>query len=82
MTSITFDTLKYTKRLEEAGFSRPQAEAQAHALAAQELATKADIFQLRHEMAQMEIRLIKWMAGMSAAIIGILFTLIRFMPHG
>ena len=31
MTAITFDTLKFTKRLEEAGVPRKQAEAQAEA---------------------------------------------------
>ncbi len=32
MTAITFDTLKLTKRLEESGLDRKQAEAQAEAL--------------------------------------------------
>ncbi len=31
MSAITFDTLKYTKQLEQAGFSREQAEAQTTA---------------------------------------------------
>ena len=32
MTTTTFDTLGYAKKLEEAGFTRPQAEAQASIL--------------------------------------------------
>lgn len=53
MTTTTFDTLGYAKKLEEAGFTRPQAEAQASILrdilamqdeaARKELATKIDV---------------------------------------
>jgi len=46
MASVTFDTLKFAKRLEAAGVSAQQAEATAEAFAeatSQELATKADL---------------------------------------
>ena len=52
MTTLTFDTYAYVKRLKEAGFTEVQAEAQATALAdalkgsAAELATKADLREL------------------------------------
>ncbi len=52
MATITFDTLAYVKTLREAGFTEPQAEAQASALAnvlrsgAGELATKQDLREL------------------------------------
>lgn len=53
MTAITFDTLTYAKRLRAAGFSEPQAEAQAealHAVVDENLATKRDVEQLRCEL--------------------------------
>jgi len=46
MASVSFDTLKFAKRLEAAGVSARQAEATAEAFAeatSQELATKADL---------------------------------------
>jgi len=33
MATVTFDTLKFSKRLEQAGISKAQAESQAEALA-------------------------------------------------
>ncbi|MBF0144049.1 MAG: DUF1640 domain-containing protein [Magnetococcales bacterium] len=44
--AVTFDTLKFVKRLKEAGFSEPQAEAQTELLAealAERLASKEDV---------------------------------------
>jgi chromosome segregation ATPase len=55
MTSIAFDTLKYTKRLEEAGVSRAQAEAQALVQkevlqeVCDDFASKADVTVLRRD---------------------------------
>jgi hypothetical protein len=56
MTALTFDTLAYAKRLKEAGFTEPQAEGQAAALAdalkgsAVELATQADLREMELRM--------------------------------
>lgn len=53
MTTTTFDTLGYAKKLEAAGFTRPQAEAQASALREMiedKIATKQDL-------REMELRL-------------------------
>ena len=73
MTSITFDTLKYAERLEEAGIPRDHAKAEAEALAevlssgSTELATRADINQLRTEIKsefnriEGELKLNRWM---------------------
>jgi hypothetical protein len=51
MTAVTFDTLKYAEALKTAGVPEAQAEAEALAEAlrqgGQELATKADIAELR-----------------------------------
>jgi len=62
--SIVFDTLRYAKKLQKAGFTEEQAEVQAEALADlvnEQLATKADLKQLestfRLEMKQLEERL-------------------------
>ena len=56
----TFDTLTYSKKLREAGFSERQAEAQAEALRAvvdENLATKHDIELLRRDMREIENRI-------------------------
>jgi len=54
MVAITFDTLQFVQTLEKAGVDRAQASAFAQAVrdshAAAELATKADIRELRTEL--------------------------------
>lgn len=53
MSSTTFDTLTYAKRLQGAGFTPQQAEAQAEGLRAvvdENLATKQDIESVRLEI--------------------------------
>ncbi len=53
MTAIAFDTLKFVKRLKEAGFSEQQAEALAEAeveLFETTLASKQDIGELKREI--------------------------------
>lgn len=60
MATVTFDTLKFAKRLEAAGVSAKQAEARAEAFAeatSQELATKSDIALLKSDIALLEARL-------------------------
>jgi len=65
MASVTFDTLKYSKKLVEAGYTQQQAEAAAEvqkdvlneALDAT-LATKEDIRRL-----ELELAVVKWMLG-------------------
>lgn len=52
MGTITFDTLKFTKRLKEAGFTKPQAE----------VATKRDLERLEAKLVG-ELTLVKWMLG-------------------
>ncbi|CAN5715040.1 hypothetical protein BH18PSE1_BH18PSE1_08360 [soil metagenome] len=65
MTTITFDTLKYAKRLKDAGFTESQAEALASAgaeLIGENLATKLDLEALRadlqRDMKELEHRLV------------------------
>lgn len=80
MTTITFDTLKLARRLQEAGMDRELAEAQAEALTEamdtgiEELATKADLRELHQDMRVFEERtqgrftLLQWMVGFNIAI--------------
>ena len=87
MSTITFDTLKFTKTLQKAGFPAEQAEAiaQAQSEALSEatttsLATRRDIEELRYE-----VRMTKWMVGLSLALsVGILSILTKLffaLPH-
>lgn len=80
MTTITFDTLEYSKTLQKAGMSQEQADAVAQAqrnamqqmIAAQELATKNDLQEAKHE-------LLKWMMGMPLAQTALLIAVIAFI---
>jgi hypothetical protein len=72
------NTFKYTKQLEEAGFSRDQAEAQLQVIAEiveGDLATKQDldyaIERLEHRMLKMEHRMIIKICTFTAGIIGL-----------
>ncbi|MGQ0594058.1 MAG: coiled-coil domain-containing protein [Gammaproteobacteria bacterium] len=57
MNAIAFDTLKFAKRLKEAGFTEQQAEALASAEAEfieHNLATKRDILEVKRELKEVE----------------------------
>ena len=86
MSTITFDTLAYVKKLREAGIEEKQAEAQAVALAAVlketsgELVTKQDIDRLS-EQVDAKFKLLQWMLGFNLALsTAVLWALIR-MGH-
>ena len=78
MSSVTFDTLKFAKRLEAAGIPAPQAEAEAQALqdalSESELATKQDVSELRHELSETrtelngKLALLQWMLAAVLAL--------------
>lgn len=81
MTTTTFDTLRFVEKLEKAGMPREQAaalaEAQKEALAEAldtTLATKADVQELRQDIAKLgaelrgEMMTIKWMMGVLVAL--------------
>ncbi|NEI70996.1 hypothetical protein GR212_15565 [Rhizobium lusitanum] len=75
-----FDTLGYAKRLETAGISRKHAE--AHAEAAKdfimpELATKADIAELKHIIERQSLALTVRLGGLIIIGVGALATLIK-----
>ena len=77
MSAISFDTHKFIRTLEEAGFERSQAEAVADAFkeaqGEAEVATKRDIERLeakldtRFERVDGELRLNRWMIGVMLA---------------
>lgn len=86
MTTITFDTLAYSKKLRDAGFSEQQAEAQALALASVlketsgDLATKQDVERLSDKV-EARFKLLQWMLGFNLALsTAVLWALIR-MAH-
>ena len=77
MTTVTFDTLKFASRLEQAGLTREQAaaivETQKDALSEAldtTLATKSDIGDLKETLMGVrgEMSTIKWMMGVMIAI--------------
>lgn len=68
MPATAIDTLKFAQALEEAGFTRKQAEAQANALNSalnESLAT-------RHDLKEMELRLTIRFGGIMAACTALL----------
>ena len=89
MTTITFDTLKLAQRLEEAGFDRKQAEAQAEAIAEamdtgiENLATKTDVREeaqkIRQDMEAMKTDIIKWSTGTLLAATGIFALIVKLL---
>lgn len=93
MSAVAFDTLKYAKRLKEAGFTEQQAEALASAqvdLIEANLATKSDISELtramealRTELHQglkdLEYRLTIRLGGMMALAVGVVVTLVKLL---
>ncbi|BBP42817.1 DUF1640 domain-containing protein [Thiosulfativibrio zosterae] len=77
MSTITFDTYKFIKKLKDAGVSEAQAEAEADALSAalqesmqNQLATKSDIYRM-----EKELLLMKWMLG--TVLAGILALILK-----
>ncbi|MCF7986731.1 MAG: CCDC90 family protein [Methylovulum sp.] len=71
MTTITFDTHKFVRKLKEAGFEEKQAEALTEAMQAvineSELVTKQDM-QIELAPIKADINLMKWMLG---AVLGL-----------
>ena len=84
MATITFDTLKFTKTLEAAGFSTQQAEAVAEALkeaqSDQKLVTQEYLdYRLKAELADLKTDLIKWMTGALMAQAVVIAMLVKLL---
>lgn len=82
--STSFDTLKLADRLAAGGFTAEQAKTAASALAealTADLATKADLGEVRLEIAELKAELIKWLVGaigfQTVVILGALVTLLK-----
>ena len=71
MATITFDTHRFVRKLEEAGFDQKQAEglteAMRVAIEASELVTKKDL-QIELTPIKADLNLLKWMMGALIAI--------------
>jgi 2-keto-3-deoxy-galactonokinase len=71
MTTITFDTHKFVRKLKEAGFEEKQAEALTEAIQSisneSEIVTRRDL-QIELAPIKADINLMKWMLG---AILGL-----------
>lgn len=87
MTTTTFDTLAYSKILQEAGISQPHAEALAKAqklaidemLAVKEIATQADILRLENRIESNKHELLKWMISAMVAQTALLIAIFAFL---
>ena len=78
MTTITFNTLAFTKRLQESGFDEKQAETVVELLAeAQETLVTSEHFDNR--MAILESSLIIKMGAMIAAAVAMIVTLLKVL---
>ncbi len=71
MSAITFDTHKFVRKLQEAGFDEKQAEGLTDAMRAaideSELVTKKDL-QIELSPIKADLNLLKWMMGALIAI--------------
>lgn len=79
MADTSFNALEAARRLEGAGFERGQAETiagitrDAVLLGRGELATKADLANLKADLANLKVWLVLTVVGSNAAFAGILF---------
>lgn len=84
MSTITFDTHKFIRRLETAGFTPDQAEAVAEAFkAAQEeqrpVTQEYLDYRLKTDLAELKFDLIKWMTGALVAQIAVIAALVKLL---
>ncbi len=86
MSSITFDTLKFSKKLKEAGVPDIQADVQAEAMAElveERLTTKQDLqmmeSELKHEIRTMEMRLTIRLGSMMVVAVGVIAALVKVL---
>ncbi|MBE6442005.1 MAG: hypothetical protein E7022_06690 [Desulfovibrio desulfuricans] len=91
MTAITFDTLEYSKTLQDAGIAAAQADALAKAqkkaldqmVAAKELATKMDLLQAKMELAEkmdaIKHDTIRWLIGIAFAQTALIVAVLAYV---
>lgn len=85
--ALRIDTLKFVRKLTDAGMERPMAEAIVEGIAeadTSELATKADLAtlgsELKTQMADLRAEMFRYMMLQAATIIGVTVTLIKLLP--
>jgi hypothetical protein len=81
--TLRIDTLKFVRRLTDAGMERRMAEAIVEGLSeadTSELATKTDIAGLRTEIADLKAEIFRFMMLQAVAIVGLTVTLIKLLP--
>ena len=74
--ALRIDTLKFVRRLTDAGMERPMAEAIVEGIAeadTSELATKTDLAEFKAEM-------LRFMMVQAVTIIGVTVTLLKLLP--
>jgi hypothetical protein len=85
MSTLTFDTLKFSRKLESGGFTREQSIVIAEAVAEvqesnlADLATKGDIKDMEAKMRELELRMTIKFGLMQAGTIGVLLTALKLM---
>lgn len=86
MTTITFDSLSYAKKLEAAGFTREQAEVQTQAIREvieDQLATKRDLkdleTSLEAKLRDLEYRLTIRLGAMITAAVATIAALVKLL---
>lgn len=82
MTSTTFDTLGYAKKLQELGFTREQSEGFAQLqreIIDDRVATKQDIKDIRQELKELEYRLTIRLGTMMAACVAVVAALVKLL---
>ena len=80
--AIAFDTHRFVKRLTESGFTEKQAEtlAEEHvALLNANLATKADIAEIKAQIEAVKADLLKWLFGALVAQGGLIVALVKLL---
>jgi ABC-type sulfate transport system substrate-binding protein len=81
--TLRIDTLKFVRKLTEAGMDRRQAEAIVDGLSeadTSELATKTDIAELRLEMREMKAEIFGAMLIQAGTIVGLTVALTKLLP--
>jgi hypothetical protein len=85
--TLRIDTLKFVRRLTEAGMERQMAEAIVEGLAEadmSEVATKADIARVESKIdtaiAELKAEMYRFMMLQAVAIVGLTVTLIKLLP--
>lgn len=84
MTTITFDTHKFIRRLESGGFQPEQAEALADAFKSaqdeQQPVTREYLdYRLKADLAELKFDIIKWMTGALIAQAAVIAALVKLL---